>query len=214
VPTPFVFAITDQVRIVQVRAQWSYSRSSGGESSWSFIRPAADTNAQQTTRTAWLTYLQDLFCAQRPFGWRLDRVLYEDRWPHTAAVYVDDVRLDSIPYTSEPGGPPQSTPVISWRTDNTGRQNRGRTYMGPYVLSSYDAENVIDPALSAVYDFAESMQGHLMATATPDRPRLAIVSRIPTDPDWPAGHYSLPTTYYFLERWGVVRRRMGYDWRT
>jgi hypothetical protein len=209
-----LFSLTDQVSVVQIRAQWSYSRSSGGESSWSFINPRAGGDMRAVALARWQFYLQDLFRAARPFGWRLDRVMAEDRWPNDLAALVDDVRLGPIPDEGAIGGPPQSTPIISWRTGNIGRQNRGRTYMGPYDIASYDAENVVDPALSAVYDFAEAMVTHFMVEPVPGVPRFAIVSRIPSDPDWPAGHYTLPDTYYFLERWGVERRRMGYDWRT
>jgi hypothetical protein len=210
-----LIALDDFVQVVQIRAQFSYGRSSGGECSWSFVMPRAMADPQLVTLTAWESVLMPLFVADRPLQWRLDAVLAEDRWPHERGSLVDDVRLGPIPEPTENGGPPQASPVISWRTGNEGRQNRGRTYMGPYPISSYSDENILDPGLSAVYDFAEAMIGTFTGPdVDPTGPRFAIVSKKPSDPDWPAGHYTLPTTYYFLERWGVVRRRMGYDWRT
>jgi hypothetical protein len=209
-----LFSLTDQVSVVQVRAQWSYGRSSGGESDWSFIMPRAEGDPLGVTWAAWETWLQPEFIAWRPRSWRLDAVRVEDRWPGELAPMVQDVRLNPDPLDDIEGIPPQCTPIISWRTGNIGRQNRGRTYMGPYGRECADSENILDPALSAVYGFAESMQANLMVAPVPGIPRFAIVSRVPSDPDWPAGHYTLPTEYFFLERWGVVRRRMGYDWRT
>lgn len=209
-----LFSLTDQVSVVQIRAQWGYTAYASGESSWSFILPRAGANQQLVVLTAWQNYLENLFRAARPSNWFLDTVRAEDRWPATHAPLIVETNLPGIPEEFGTGLPPQCTPVISWRTGNEGRQNRGRTYMGPYTSDSCEESNIVDPALSAVYDFAEAMQAHFMGSVIPATPRFAIVSKIPSDPDWPAGHYTLPETYYFLERWAVMRRRLDYDWRT
>jgi hypothetical protein len=205
--------IDNQIQIVQIRALWSLYSSGGGESSWSFIMPAAAPPAQQIVLDAWRAYLMDPFRTGRPGAWELTEVWAEDRWPGIRARLVSEEGLGQLGDAEGEALPAQVTPVISWRTGEIGRSNRGRTYMGPYTIDSVGPDNnITNPANNACSDFAEAMINNFTGTHHPSGPRFAIVSRqhdgVPGNP----GTYTLPVEYVFLGRWAVMRRRFRYSW--
>lgn len=205
-------AIDDDVTITQIRAQWSM-RYGSGESSWSFLTPRAGGDARGLVLAAWEAACMGHFVAGRHNAWRLDRVLAEDRWPGENAALVDDVRLPASPPGVGAGLPPQCSPVISWRSGDIGRRNRGRTYMGPYAVDSADSSDVVGPGDAATSAFAEAMMSNFTGIVLPGDPLFVIVSRIPTLPLSPHGTYDA-VSYYYPARWGVVRRRLDWTWAT
>lgn len=205
-------AIDNNINITQIRAQWSTDLGFG-ESSWSFITLRAGGDARALVLTAWEDACMDIFIRERASNWRLDRVLSEDRWPQIYPAIIDDVRLDADPVGGGLGIPPQLTPVISWRSGETGRANRGRTYIGPYTTDAIEDTNVIGPAFNAVQDFADAMIDNF-TDVTPGFPMFAIVSRLSDPPLAPFGTYIPVTTYFFFGRWGTQRRRLFNVWRT
>lgn len=205
-------AIDDNINITQIRAQWSVSLGSG-ESSWSFITLRAGGDARREVLDAWEAACMPIFIRERASEWRLDQVTAEDRWPQIYPAMVDDVRLDADPVGEGFGLPPQMTPVISWRSGETGRQNRGRTYIGPYTTAAVEETNVIGPAFNAVQDFADAMMA-TFTDVTPGFPLFAIVSRLQDPPLAPFGTYIPVTDYFFFGRWGTQRRRIFNVWRT
>lgn len=205
-------AIDDNISITQIRAQWSVSFGSG-ESSWSFITPRAGGDARGLVLGMWEASCMASFAYGRHSSWLLGRVIAEDRWPGTHAGLIDDVNLAGDPLGEGNAMPPQCTPVISWRSGETGRSNRGRTYTGPYAVDSCDGTNVIGPADTGNSAFAEAM----MATFThlpPPTPLFSIVSRVPSPPLAPVGTYIPVIAYFYPARWGIERRRTEWDWRT
>lgn len=207
-------AIDAFVTITRVRAQWSQRAHIAGESDFCFMLPAAEDDPLGLVWSRWQTYLQVHFRAARATAWLLERVIVEDIWPGERAALVNNVNLSPIPPFAGPGTPGQVSPVISWRTGDPGRSNRGRTYMGPYTLESAEDDNVVDPGLSAVYDFAEAMINRFGPGTLPGLPRFVILSRQEDGMPIVPGAYCLVETYYFLERWATQRRRMVFDWRT
>jgi len=205
-------AIDDDINVTQIRAQWTM-RYGIGESSWSFITLRAAGDVRADVRDAWEAWLMPHFIAGRHDAWLLERVIAEDRWPAVYPALVDLVNLGPDPPGVGNGMPPQCTSVISWRSGDTGRANRGRTYMGPYAVDSCDSSDVIGPGDAATSAFAEAMMLHF-TDVLPGSPLFAIVSRISSPPLAPHGTYDPVTTYYYPGRWGVQRRRLDWDWRT
>jgi len=215
-PTPGEpIPIDNQVTVTQIRAQWSTASFGVGESSWSFIQPAANDLYLETALDAWQTYIRDLFCGYRPLGWTLNRVMAQDRWPNLRPSLMDDTGWEPIPTTTVRGLPPQCTPVISWRTGVEGRSNRGRTYWGPCRLDHCEWSNVINEAEDAITAFAEEMLYRFTGATFPSNPHFAIVSRVHDGaPVEPIGTYLPVIEYRWLARYGVQRRRLDFDWRT
>lgn len=207
-------AIDGFVQIMQVRAQWSGNGFGSGESSWSFMLPAAAGDVRELVLDRWLTYLSAAFIEYRDDTWRLDRVLVEDRWPQERAALVADVRLDASPPGTGNGMPPQMSPVISWRTGDIGRSNRGRTYLGPYTSDSASGSFVVGDASSAVHDFGESMMTHFTGTVVIGEPQFVIVSRQEDGAPIVPGAYSPVSAYQTFNQWAVQRRRERFDWRS
>lgn len=207
-------ALDEFETVTRVRVQWVGRANAGGESDFSFVLPAADDDPQQTVWLAFEIVLLPLFLAQRANSFYVYKIIMQDIWPRTKPDLIKDAGWGPIPPDLGPGGPPQMSPLISWRTGETGRNNRGRTFMGPYSIESYEDEYVLDPALSAVYDFAEAMIANFTGSVTPGNPLFAIISHwddgVPIYP----GAYSPVTNYFFQGRWATVRRRLHWEWRT
>jgi hypothetical protein len=209
-----VVPLISQVRVVQLRAQWKYTAFGSGESSWSFIVPLAEADPLVWVYGHWQSHLQDLYLAERPGWFELQTVRVEDRYPGTMAPIVNEVSLGATSGEGGDGLPPQVTPIISWRTGNIGRQNRGRTYMGPYQTTACRETDILSPAQDAVYAFADAMIAHFTDVTPGEAPAFAIVSRVRgTDPPTD-GHYALVTEYQFWTRWGIMRRRLNFRWAT
>lgn len=207
--------IAGQVSVTQVRLIWKLYTKGQGESSWSFIMPAAAGDVRDIVRDKFNLYLLDKFRAARPGGWHIVQQRVEDRYPGVHAPIVDDVVLGAVDESDGIAMPPQVTPVISWRTGIPGRSFRGRTYMGPYGSESLGPDNEInDPANSAVFDFAETMMGQFTGPPSLTGPTFAIVSRTHNGVTGAILYYTLPITYFFLTKWGTMRRRNQFEWRT
>jgi len=202
------------VTITQLRLQWSYGLHGQGESDLAFMLPAADSTPFDTVYDAWQLHLQDKFIAYRPNGWRLDNVVVHDLWPGGVADVIHDVRLEPVPLDGGEGLAPQLTGLISWRTDTTGRNSRGRMYYGPLYGAESLGENINGFGYISMFQFGETMQALFMASATPPIPRFVIFSKwqdgVPAVPP-----FYVPVMFYDSKfRWATQRRRMAYDWRT
>lgn len=207
--------IDNQVTVTQLRAQWSTPSFGEGESSWSFIQPAANPDYLEDVAAVWLSTCMELFRAARPQSWFLNQVVVQDRWPGLRAAMVFTGDWGPIPETDVAGLPPQCTPVISWRTGVEGRSNRGRTYWGPCRLDSCEYSNVINEGENAVFAFADEMMFRFTGATFPSNPHFAIVSRVHDGvPVEPVGTYLPVVEYSFQARFGVQRRRLQWDWRT
>jgi hypothetical protein len=175
--------IDNQVTVTQLRAQWTTPSFGAGESSWSFIQPAANPDYQLSVLGPWVDHLLPLFRAARPMGWRLNTIRVEDRWPSLRAAIIVEDGWGPIPDTDVQGLPPQCTPVISWRTGIIGRSNRGRTYWGPIKLTDCEYSNVLgdgDTASTGV-GLADLITGVDSAIQTHDGcSRFVTRSHIPT----------------------------------
>lgn len=207
-------AIDEFITITKVRAQWTGRSNAIGESDFQFMLPAAAGDRLETVAFQWILRLEPLFRAWRPTAWRLDTVIVEDVWPGSEAPLILDRRLGGIPEEAGVGLPPQCTPLISWRTGEQGRANRGRTYWGQCTRDSAEDEHVIDPGASAVSNFAEAMLFYFTGSIPVTQPRFVIVSRWDNGTPIYPGAYSPVTTYFFQERFAVQRRRLAWDWRT
>jgi hypothetical protein len=165
-------------------------------------------------RDSFYTNLVPKFRAARSSAWLLNQIIAHDLWPGLEPDITLLVNEAGIPEDGGIGVPPQCSPLISWRTGETGRNNRGRTYMGTYTVESVDYSNVGDPAFSAVQDFADAMMDLYTGTIGVDVPRFVIFSRwqdgVQVDPPF----YSPVTDYFFQGRWASVHRRLIWDWRT
>lgn len=214
-PTPGEpIPIDNQVTVTQLRAQWGVPSFGEGESSWSFILPAANDRYQAFVAEVWMATCLDLFRAARPQGWFLNQIVVEDRWPALRAARVYTGEWGSIPETLVSGLPPQCTPVISWRTGAEGRSQRGRTYWGPCRLDSCIYSNVVNEGEDAVHAFATEMILRFTGGDFPSNPRFAIVSRVQNGvPVEPVGTYLPVIEYLFQARFGVQRRRLQWEWR-
>lgn len=205
--------LDDFETVTQVRVQWS-DRFGIGESDFSFLLPAAAGDRFTRVSDAFNLWLMPKFRAQRSSAWAVNKIIIHDLWPGIEGDSVTDVNLGGLPEDAGIGIPPQLTPLISWRTGETGRNNRGRTYMGTYLASSIIYDGIQDPALSAVYDFAETMLLHFTGSIGVDQPRFVIYSKWQDgDPVYPP-FYSPVLTYFFQGRWAIQRRRLDWDWRT
>lgn len=198
-------------QVIRIDARWGYTAFSEGKSSWHFYFTAAVPEPQIDALLWWQSLLENHYVAGRPDSWRLDSLTAVDVWPGNRPEVFVDVRHDADPPGDGPGLPPQISPLISWRSAVNGRANRGRTYMGPYCVDSVEESNVVGPAAAATSAFAESMMLNFNGLLAP---LFGIYSRwedgVPISP----GVFVPMTTYYFFERWAVVRRRLDYDWRT
>jgi hypothetical protein len=207
--------IDNQVTVTQLRAQWTTPSFGAGESSWSFIQPAANPDYQLSVLGPWVDHLLPLFRAARPMGWRLNTIRVEDRWPSLRAAIIVEDGWGPIPDTDVQGLPPQCTPVISWRTGIIGRSNRGRTYWGPIKLTDCEYSNVLGDGDTAVFNFADEMINRFTGATFPSNPHFAIVSRVHDGmPVLPIGTYCNVTHYSYESRFGIMRRRLEWDWRT
>lgn len=214
-PTPGEpIPIDNQVTVTQLRAQWSTPSFGEGESSWSFIQPAANPDYLEAVSLEWMSTCRDLFRAARPQSWFLNQIVVEDRWPALRAPLFLTGDWGPLPDTDIAGLPPQCTPVISWRTGVEGRSNRGRTYWGPTRLDCCEYSNVINDAEDAIVAFAEQMKLRFTGAILPSNPHFAIVSRINNGaPVEPVGTYLPVIDWLFVARYGVQRRRLKWEWR-
>lgn len=208
-------ALDDFVQICQIRVGWHYYTRGAGHCRWNFMMPRAAGDIRELVRDRWLLYLSTPFRTARPGAWHIRTIEAIDVWPGELATLIDDVNLGAIEEPDGYGLPPQISPLISWRTGDIGRANRGRTYMGPYTTDSVGPDNnVLDPAESAVYDFAEAMMDHFTGPHAVGHPLFVILSHQEDNVPIVPGAYSPVTEYFFLGRWATVRARSQYEWRT
>jgi hypothetical protein len=208
-------ALDDFVQICQFRVVWHYYSRGAGSCRWHFMMPRAAGDIRALVRDRWLTYLGTPFRTGRPGAWSIRRLESADVFPGELPALVDEVDLGTIEEPDGIGLPPQISPLISWRTGDIGRANRGRTYMGPYTVDSVGSDNnVIDPANSAVFDFGEAMMAHFTGAAAVGHPAFVILSHQEDLTPIVPGAYSPVQEYFFLGRWATVRARSQYEWRT
>lgn len=165
-------------QVWQLRAQWSDGAFNGGESSWSFVTLRSPSDDGSELYGLWVTYLQGIYCSARPDDWNLERVLVEDRWPHTRATLVVDYSGGFAPDSSGAPAPVQVGPIITWYSDHPGRSYRGRTYWGQIRAADIDnGWHLGGDAEGYLFEFAFVMHEQFGPFAAPDVPTFAIVSR-------------------------------------
>lgn len=137
-PSPF----SDTVQIYELRAFYSYTGYGTSSSAWSF----AALRAFEFTPTEALGWfhepvdgsLWDAYTHARPEGWFHSGMLVRDVWPGVQPdleVSYPPGHPFRGPDSSGEGTPPQTGPLISWRSPVAGRSYRGRTYWGPVRTS-------------------------------------------------------------------------------
>lgn len=203
-------AIDDFITITTIRASWSERLFCEGSSRWNFLTPRAAGDVRELVADRWLEFLAPSFIAGRSTSWRLDTLQAIDLWPGDQAALVLDVRLDADPPGDGPGLPAQISPLISWRTGEIGRANRGRTYLGQYTVESVESSNVVSPAIDAAHDFGQAMEDHFMGTVTVGEPQFIIVSHQEDGVPIVPGAYSPVTDWILWDRWATVRLRNGF----
>lgn len=203
--------VTPADQVYHVKFQWSYTQYSSGESGWHFFIPAAAGDSRAILFDWVMELLVPSFIAARSVDWRLDTIVVSQIYPGVLAPLIVDVRIDPDPVGGGEGTPPQISPLISWRSTEIGRANRGRTFMGPYTTDAIEATNVQGLAFNACQDFAESMTENFDGLLAP---LFGVYSRwedgVPIDP----GVFVPCPNFYFFGRWATQRRRFYYDWRT
>lgn len=207
-------AIDDFISITTIRANWSGRVFCEGSSRWNFITPRAAGDVRQLVADRWLEFLAPSYIAGRPSSWRLDSLDAIDAWPGELAPLVLDVRLNADPPGEGPGLPPQVSSLISWRTGDIGRANRGRTYLGQYTVESCEDTNVVSPAIDAMSDFCLAMMDHFTGTVTVGEPQFVIVSHQEDNEPIVPGAYSPVTDFVLWDRWATVRLRNGFPFST
>lgn len=200
--------VDDNLKVLELRAQWSVSGISSGESRWRFVMLRTGLFDQlQHTADMWQAGVLEPWTRFREDRWTLERLVVRDLWP---AVEMDLIVPIGFVQIGNPGdqGPPQATPVVTWRSDFIGRSYRGRTYWGPVRWPDIDSGTYVGGVDGAVSAFANAM----METFTnPDLdavdPHFIIFSRQHDGVPEPKGRYA-PVTSFTQQRYlGTQRRR-------
>lgn len=199
--------VDDNQRVLELRAQWSIPGRASGESRWRFIMLKTGLFDQQLALwEKWRDELKVFWTNGRAGGWTFEQVIVKDLWPATLPDLVVPVgEVDG----GDPGdqGPPQATPIITWRSDFIGRSYRGRTFWGPIRWTDMD-EGQYDELIRSILDnFAFSMldqfgTGDLIATD----PHFIIFSRQHNGIPEASGRYA-PVTSYSIPRYLATQRR-------
>lgn len=199
--------VDDNLKVLELRAQWSILGRAGGESRWRFVMLRTGLFDQQVKLwEMWRDNLEDYWMENRAEGWKFEQVIVRDLWPGTAADLVVPVGV-VIPGDGDDQGPPQVGPIITWRTDFRGRSYRGRTFWGPIRWADLD-QGQYDHTIWVILDnFAFTLLdvfslGHPLAI----EPNFIVFSQQHNMmPDLP-GRYA-PVTSYNIPRYLATQRR-------
>jgi hypothetical protein len=121
--------VDDNLKVLELRAQWSIPGRAGGESRWRFVMLRTGLFDQQVaTWERWRDTLKDYWEANRAGGWTHEQVIVRDLWPALAPDLVVPIGY-VVPGDGSDQGPPQSSPIInrlSWPK-----------LSGAYILGAY-----------------------------------------------------------------------------
>lgn len=174
-----IVPLTDELQVWELRACWPSSVDHRASSAWSFVTLRDVGTTQAELYALWQDILEGPYVAQRPNGFRLDRVIVTDTWPGTMADYVVDYAWPGPPFEGTGEATHQAlSPVISWRSGNPGRSYRGRTFWGPIRRDDMGSGNVlIEPTWGAITWFATQMIREFGPLVPISTPGFAIISR-------------------------------------
>jgi hypothetical protein len=203
--------VDDNLKVLELRAQWSIPGRAGGESRWRFVMLRTGLFDQQVaTWERWRDTLKDYWEANRAGGWTHEQVIVRDLWPALAPDLVVPIGY-VVPGDGSDQGPPQSSPIITWRTDFRGRSYRGRRFWGPIRWDNM-ADGQYDHTTFIILDnFADTMMSEFQfgGLAAID-PHFIIFSRQHNlMPDLP-GRYAPVTSYHIPRYLASQRRRQRY----
>jgi hypothetical protein len=200
--------VDDNLKVLELRAQWSVPGISSGESRWRFVMLRTGLFDQmQALADRWLEQIEEPWEEFREDTWTFERVVVRDLWPATAPDLIVPV---GFVFTGalEDQGPPQASPIVTWRSDFIGRSYRGRTYWGPVRYPDLNAGTYVGGVQGAVNSFANAMMdtfagGGLDAID----PHFIIFSRQHNGVPEPKGRYAPVTSFTQQPYLGTQRRR-------
>lgn len=197
--------------VLELRVQWSIFLRAGGESRWRFwMRQSLEFDQQALLWQRWRDTCKVYFTSLRAGGWTFERAIVRDIYPAVLPDRIYDLgELDGGDPDEQ--GPPSSTPIITWRSDFSGRSYRGRTFWGPIrwvdlTLGTYDHTLHVN-----LENFAETMLDVFQfGPLTAYDPHFVIFSRQHNnEPDLP-GRVAFVTHYDVPQYLAQQRRRQHY----
>jgi hypothetical protein len=201
----------DLERILELRAQWSITGRAGGESRWRFwMRTTNEFDQFALLWQRWRDHLKVFWMANRAEGFTFDQVIINQIAPVAPEQLIVPLG-EIVPGDGDDQGPPQATPIITWRSDFVGRSYRGRTYWGPIRWRDM-SEGTYDHTVHVLIgDFAETMLDVFQfGPMTAFDPHFCIFSRQHDNmPDLP-GRVAFVTHYDVPQYLATQRRRQKY----
>jgi hypothetical protein len=197
--------------VLQLRAQWDVISTGRGESSWSFVMPAADPHLRKEEVAAlWIDNVKGYWMARRPPEWHFTRILVEDRYPATTVPL--EIAVDEYgPPGAFNGAPVQLSPVVVWNTGLGGRSYRGRTFWGQMRVEDLEGSNYTGAFYTALNDFGNAMwETFSVRSVSFPSPTLSIVSRQHNNAPEPIGRYAFVTNWQTPRYLATQRRRNRY----
>jgi hypothetical protein len=201
----------DLERILELRAQWVIPSRSAGESRWRFwMRTTEEFDQFETLGERWRDHLKVFFTLDRQGDFTLDQVIVRQIAPESDRVLIVPVG-ESFHGTDSLEGPPQASPIITWRSDFPGRSYRGRTYWGPIGINHMIDGGPDHDVLGTVDNFAFTMLDVFQfGPLTAFDPHFCIFSRQHDNaPDLP-GRVAFVTHYTVQPYLATQRRRQRY----
>jgi hypothetical protein len=211
-PGPLILPpeLNDDLRVLQLRAQWEYSPFGAGESAWNFVSFRVDlATQQQALWDLWEQYVKPAWVARRPEGWEFTRVLVVDKYPGVGMDLEIDLN-ETVPPNGLDGAPIQVSPVMTWFTDYPGRSYRGRTYWGQIARQDLYFASFTFDLFAALAIFQNAM---IDTFATPGGPGLlfnfCVISKQHDLMPEPVGRYA-QIRYGQLRTDLAIQRRRRY----
>jgi hypothetical protein len=211
VPESLPAEVDDETKVLELRAQWSVPGHASGESRWRFIMLRTGLfDQRQALADMWLANVGEPWERFREDTWTFEQVIVRDLWPAEEPDLFVPVGFVFVGDTGDQG-PPQATPVVTWRTDFIGRSYRGRTYWGPVRWPNLDHGTYVGGVDGAVSAFANAMMdtfagGGLSAVD----PHFIIFSKQHNGVPEPKGRYAPVTSFTQQPYLGTQRRRQRY----
>lgn len=203
--------VDDETKVLELRAQWRVPGISSGESRWRFIMLRSGLlDQRQALADMWLAGVGEPWERFREDTWTLERLVVRDLWPATEPDLIVPV---GFVFSGGEGdqGPPQATPVITWRSDFIGRSYRGRTYWGPVRYPDLDHGTYVGGVAGAVSAFANAMMDTFGGPGlSAIDPHFIIFSRQHNGVPEPRGRYAPVTSFTQQPYLGTQRRRQRY----
>lgn len=201
----------DLERILELRAQWSITGRAAGESRWRFwMRTTNEFDQFALLWQRWRDSLKTYWQANRAGGFTFEQVLINQIAPASLEQLIVPIGEEDSGDPDEQG-PPQATPIITWRSDFPGRSYRGRTYWGPIRWPDITG-GTYDHTVHVLLDnFAETMLDVFQfGPLTAFDPHFCVFSRQHDGaPDLP-GRVAFVTHYDIPQYLATQRRRQRY----